>query len=297
MRKDIIKSQSDSVRYFLRLCAKYTEKLGSWILIDRYSSFAEYKLKNYYQLKILLKQKMIIVSFAINGSNINSIAFKADNTASIASFRSNFKNSKWRCLALALISLLTIRNYFCSDMPNIQRTQIKELVTHEVNSESTIKYDQLYSFVSYPNIMLPLIGGIMASKYRLYKIIVSFSLFIIVGQLIFTAAGFFETATRTTICLLLLQFLAEPFMNKEVRYSESINYNDQQMVQIKRAVTFTLNHPQCDMDWRNYLKPDSSVISRNNFIISWICLRIMSLRVFFYHLNILDLFLTNTQIR
>ena len=54
----------------------------------------------------------------------------------------------------------------------------------------------MYSFVSYPNIVLPLIGGIMASKFGLYKIMVSFSLFIIVGQLIFTAAGFFGTSDQ-----------------------------------------------------------------------------------------------------
>ena len=159
-------------------------------------AFVKYRLKNYCQVKILQKQKMIIVSCAINYSNINSIVFNADNTASIASFRSNFKNSKWRWLALVLISLMPIGNYFCFDMPNILSTQIKELVTHEVNSENTIKYNQLYSFVSYPNIVLPLIGGIMASKLGLYKIMVSFSLFIIVGQLIFTAAGFFGTSDQ-----------------------------------------------------------------------------------------------------
>ena len=81
-------------------------------------------------------------------------------------------------------------NYFWYDIPNNLSEQIKEYITHEANTENTIKYNQLYSYASYPNIILPLVGGILADKFGLYKVIISFNLFIIVGQGIFTISGF-----------------------------------------------------------------------------------------------------------
>ena len=113
-----------------------------------------------------------------------------ENVVSIEPFKREFRNTNWRWLALLLISFMSFGNYFWYDNPNVVSEQLKELVTHESHSENTIKYNQLYSFASYPNIILPLIGGILADKFGLYKIMISFSLFIIVGQGIFAFSGF-----------------------------------------------------------------------------------------------------------
>ena len=47
-------------------------------------------------------------------------------------------------------------------MPNTLSDLIKKYITHETESE--VKYNQLYSMYSYPNIILPLFGGMLIDK-------------------------------------------------------------------------------------------------------------------------------------
>lgn len=51
------------------------------------------------------------------------------------------------------------------DIPNSLSEKLKELVTHDGKNE--VKYNQLYSVYAYPNIILPLLGGILIDKLGL----------------------------------------------------------------------------------------------------------------------------------
>ena len=74
-------------------------------------------------------------------------------------------------MAIAFICLLVfswkVRNlyisYFCFDNPNSMSEEISKKMT--MGSES--KYNLLYSVYSYPNIILPLFGGLLIDKMGL----------------------------------------------------------------------------------------------------------------------------------
>ena len=63
-------------------------------------------------------------------------------------------------------------------------------ITHENDEEHTYKYNQLYSIIYYPNIILPLIGGILIDKIGLYTTIIIVSVLLTIGQSVFMIAGF-----------------------------------------------------------------------------------------------------------
>ena len=105
----------------------------------------------------------------------------------------SIRGTKWRWLALALISFMTFGSYFCSDSPNSLSDLLYEKVTHEKDAEHTFKYNQLYSIIYYPNIILPLIGGILIDKIGLYTTIIIVSILLTIGQSVFMIAGFMGT--------------------------------------------------------------------------------------------------------
>mmetsp|Transcript_11707 Transcript_11707/g.11650 ORF Transcript_11707/g.11650 Transcript_11707/m.11650 type:complete len:152 (+) Transcript_11707:252-707(+) len=53
-----------------------------------------------------------------------------------------------------------------------------------------VKYNLLYSVYSYPNIILPLIGGVLIDKIGINFSIVLFSTLLVAGQGVFAIAGF-----------------------------------------------------------------------------------------------------------
>ena len=112
-------------------------------------------------------------------------------------FCKSVRDTRWRWLALALISFMTFGSYFCSDSPNSLSDLIYRKVTHESDSEHTFKYNQLYSIIYYPNIVLPLIGGILIDRIGLYVTIVIVSVLLTIGQAVFMVAGFMGTDDKT----------------------------------------------------------------------------------------------------
>ena len=117
------------------------------------------------------------------------------------SFLSTNKNDFWmlgsnsinylhhyRFYVLFLSILTNFGYYFCYDVPNALSDVIFDKLTHE--ETESIKYNQLYSVISFPNIFLPFIGGIVISKFGVNHSIMILSISTFIGQLIFTISGF-----------------------------------------------------------------------------------------------------------
>jgi MFS family permease len=59
-----------------------------------------------------------------------------------------------------------------------------------VTNGSDLKYNMLYSVYSYPNVILPLVGGVLIDKIGINFAIILFSTLLVIGQGIFALAGF-----------------------------------------------------------------------------------------------------------
>ena len=53
-----------------------------------------------------------------------------------------------------------------------------------------VKYNQLYSVYSYPNMIMPLVGGMLIDKIGIHLSMILFSLLVVFGQGVFTIAGY-----------------------------------------------------------------------------------------------------------
>ena len=93
---------------------------------------------------------------------------EANNEVQIPFKVSSFRSSNWRWFTLTIISWVTIGIFFNYDMPNALSDLIREKITHEVDSDNQVKYNQLYSAYSYPNIIMPIIWGVIVDKVGLY---------------------------------------------------------------------------------------------------------------------------------
>lgn len=77
------------------------------------------------------------------------------------------------------------------DMPNALSTKIKEKITHDGSNE--VRYNMLYSVYSYPNIVLPLLGGILIDRLGLNVGMVVFCFLSLLGQSVFALSGWLGT--------------------------------------------------------------------------------------------------------
>lgn len=74
-------------------------------------------------------------------------------------------------------------------------SQLKAYVTHD-DETSDVRYNQLYAVYSYPNIILPLVGGVLIDKIGLNFSIILFDSLQLLGQGIFTIAGYMGTENK-----------------------------------------------------------------------------------------------------
>ena len=95
---------------------------------------------------------------------------------------------RYRFFVLFLSILTNFGYYFCYDLPNALSDAIFDKLTHE--ETESVKYNQLYSVISFPNIFLPFIGGIVISKFGVNHSIMILGISTFIGQLIFTISGF-----------------------------------------------------------------------------------------------------------
>ena len=104
----------------------------------------------------------------------------------------SFRATRWRWFVLFIGWILLTGSYFWYDLPNTLSDLIEKYITHETDSE--VKYNQLYSIYSYPNIILPLFGGMLIDKFGIRFSLILFISILVVGQGVFMIAGFMESS-------------------------------------------------------------------------------------------------------
>jgi len=93
-----------------------------------------------------------------------------------------------RVLALVLVCLLGFGSYFCFDNPGALQSELKEAM-----NITTAQFANLYSWYSWPNVVLPIIGGFLMDRVfgiRLGTML--FAFIIILGQIVFSLGGFLD---------------------------------------------------------------------------------------------------------
>jgi len=93
-----------------------------------------------------------------------------------------------RVIALILMCLLGFGSYFCFDNPGALQSELKEAM-----NITTAQFANLYSWYSWPNVVLPIIGGFLMDRVfgiRLGTML--FAFIIIIGQLVFSLGGFLD---------------------------------------------------------------------------------------------------------
>mmetsp|Transcript_46972 Transcript_46972/g.152674 ORF Transcript_46972/g.152674 Transcript_46972/m.152674 type:complete len:588 (-) Transcript_46972:212-1975(-) len=91
-----------------------------------------------------------------------------------------------RWLVLALLSLLMSGNYYCYDNPAALYTPLaRRFVT---NRQFELYFDGFYSIYSLPNIVLPLIGGVIVDRWGFATSLCLFTSFCLAGQAAVAAA-------------------------------------------------------------------------------------------------------------
>ena len=81
-------------------------------------------------------------------------------------------------MALILMCLLGFGSYFCFDNPGALQTPIKDAM-----HVSTYQFSNLYAWYSWPNVVLPIIGGyLMDSVFGIRLGTIIFAIFICIGK-------------------------------------------------------------------------------------------------------------------
>jgi len=94
-----------------------------------------------------------------------------------------------RFLALALMCLLGFGSYYCMDGPGALQKQMKQAM--DIN---TAQFANLYAWYNWPNAVLPIIGGFLMDRVMGIRLgTVVFSIFILLGQGVFSLGGFLNT--------------------------------------------------------------------------------------------------------
>ncbi|KAK3816442.1 MAG: major facilitator superfamily domain-containing protein, partial [Benniella sp.] len=87
-------------------------------------------------------------------------------------------------LVLTLACLLLLGNYYCYDIPGALNVQLREWLGTDYAAHQYY-LNLLYSVYSLPNIVLPLMGGVLIDHLSASKMLLIFSLFVCGGQGIF----------------------------------------------------------------------------------------------------------------
>lgn len=118
-------------------------------------------------------------------------SYNVNNT--ITPFRSNN-----RFYVLFLCSFLMFGGYFWMDQPNA----LSKYINDDLTNHSSIKYNLLYSFYSYPNIILPFFSGVFIDKLGLKLSMYILFFLCISGQAFFTVGGFSQGTFGYSLALI-----------------------------------------------------------------------------------------------
>jgi len=76
-------------------------------------------------------------------------------------------------------------DYYCFDNPGAMHNLLKERFVKTIPHDFDYTFNLMYSVYSLPNILLPLLGGILIFKYGCRLMFLIFCFLILLGQLIF----------------------------------------------------------------------------------------------------------------
>lgn len=99
----------------------------------------------------------------------------------------SYRMTNMRYVALALACCLLVGSYYCFDNPSALESQFTD--KNGSFALSNVNYNLLYSVYSFPNIVLPLLGGFLIDRLGIRFGIILFSFLIIVGQFLVMLGG------------------------------------------------------------------------------------------------------------
>ena len=99
----------------------------------------------------------------------------------------SFRLTNMRYVALALACCLLVGSYYCYDNPSALESYLTK--ADGDFKLSNVNYNLLYSVYSFPNIVLPLFGGLLIDRMGIRIGVVLFSFLLIVGQFLVMMGG------------------------------------------------------------------------------------------------------------
>jgi hypothetical protein len=96
-----------------------------------------------------------------------------------------------RWVVLVLGCLLMLGNYYCYDIPGALTTQLQHHLNLPYN-EWQVKMNSFYTAYSAPNLVMPLVGGLLIDSLGSTRMLLSFALVTVFGQLLFTLGTFYK---------------------------------------------------------------------------------------------------------
>ncbi len=123
--------------------------------------------------------------------------FKDDTAkARTRTITTTIRDTWWRFIFLGMCCLVLIGSYYCYDNPAPVEKKIKAPLKQRTErgfeygmNMSDIQYQLLYSFYSFPNIVIPLFGGYFIDRLGKRNGIVTFSAIVAAGQFFFAVAS------------------------------------------------------------------------------------------------------------
>lgn len=94
-------------------------------------------------------------------------------------------NSRLKYVVLVLCCLSLTGDYYCFDNPGALHSSLKKQFSHIKGEEFEYMFTLMYSIYSIPNMILPIIGGIMIVKFGNKTMYLVFSSLVMIGQCIF----------------------------------------------------------------------------------------------------------------
>lgn len=83
-----------------------------------------------------------------------------------------------------VVCMMMMADFYCYDIPAALKSQLSDHMNNPSNFETS--YALLYSVYAVPNILLPFCGGYLIDRWGCRTCIIIFSVFLVVGQLVFT---------------------------------------------------------------------------------------------------------------
>jgi len=173
----------------------------------------------------------------------------------------NFKSrTRYRWVVLVLVSVVMFGSYYCYDNPaalNTYFTEDSNSTASDMPKLSNTQFNALYTAYSAPNTVLPFFGGFLVDKLGCRIMLMMFTVFLVVGQVIFAFGASLNSFYvmiigrivygfgGESLCVAAQTLLADWFLGKEMAMAMGINLsvsrvgsviNDQTSVIFYKAV-------------------------------------------------------------